>query len=301
MTDEIKTLRAENKMLRRTVESMTASAARKKVPSLTRVKARSRKDDTIRVIIPDSHGSSIDQTAERVFLADLRRLDPDQIVMTGDHVDCGGFLAAHHTLGFIAETTYTYEDDLGWANRFLDGVQAEAPRCREIHYLEGNHEERIERWCIDKCLGKSQDAEMLRRAFAPEFKLNLRERGIRYYRRSQRYGTSLHGTIKLGKCHFTHGTSTAKMAASVMSSQFGANVVFGHTHRADAYIATPVGLGTIGAWNPGCLCKLQPLWQHARPTSWTHGYAVQIVARSGNFLHINVPIAGGVSLLNGLL
>ena len=101
----------------------------------------------------------------------------------------------------------------------------------------------------------------------------------------------------LGKCHFWHGTSTAKHAASVNLGQIAGNVVYGHTHREDHSSGRPVATGDIGAWNPGCLCQLQPLWCHTRPTSWTHGYGVQLVAPSGRFLHINVRIVEGQSLL----
>jgi hypothetical protein len=58
-----------------------------------------------------------------------------------------------------------------------------------------------------------------------------------------------------------------------------------------------VNIGDIRAWNPGCLCQLQPLWCHTRPTDWNHGYGVQSVLPSGEFLHINVPIIEGRSLL----
>jgi hypothetical protein len=70
--------------------------------------------------------------------------------------------------------------------------------------------------------------------------------------------------------------------------QFAGNVVYGHTHRAQSETRRPVARGDIGAWNPGCLCQQQPLWQHTRPTDWTLGYGVQIVDSRGGFLHINV-------------
>jgi hypothetical protein len=54
----------------------------------------------------------------------------------------------------------------------------------------------------------------------------------------------------------------------------------------------------IGAWCPGTLAKLQPLYRHTAPTSWSHGYAVQFINERGNFLHINVPIIQGRSILS---
>ena len=143
---------------------------------------------------------------------------------------------------------------------------------------------------------------MLRRAFAPEYLLKLKERGIKYYRQGETYlGLGIPGAMRLGKCFFWHGVSTAKHAASVNIQQFAGNVVYGHTHREDHCSLRPVSAGDIGAWCPGCLCQLQPLWQHTRPTNWTHGYGVQIVGKNGNFLHINIRIIDGTSLLMPLL
>ena len=40
--------------------------------------------------------------------------------------------------------------------------------------------------------------------------------------------------------------------------------------------------------------------QHTAPSSWSHGSGLQFVAQSGNFMHLNVPIAKGISLLGSL-
>ncbi|MDX2187786.1 MAG: hypothetical protein SFV32_12695 [Opitutaceae bacterium] len=264
-------------------------------------KIRSGPGDFVRVAIPDSHGSKICPKAAAAFLADLKQLDPREIIMGGDHVDCGGFLAQHHTLGYVAETEYSYADDCDAANAFLDQIMENA-RGATIDYLEGNHEARVTKWAVTAALRHGRDAEMLRQAFAPEFKLHLKERGIKYYRLSEKYDDlPVPGAIKKGKCGFWHSTSTAKDAAAVNLRQFGGNVVFFHTHRADSATACPVAIGPIAAWNPGCLCIQQMLWCHGRPTNWTQGYGVQLVARSGAFLHINVPIIDGQSLLMSLL
>lgn len=295
---EIAGLKKENKLL---ADALVAARVKPRFPAIRPAKASKYPGDYVRAIIPDSHGSAISRIAAAAFLADLKRLDPREVVMLGDHVDCGGFLAQHHVLGYVAQTTYSYADDLAAANAFLDQIQTAAPRGK-IHYIEGNHERRVETWCVTQTLRHAKDAEMLRRAFAPEFTLQLAQRGIAYYRQGEHYhGLPVPGAIRLGKCHFWHGTSAAKHAAAVNVAQIGGNVVYGHTHREDATSLRPVATGDIGAWNPGCLCEQQPLWCHTRPTNWTHGYGVQLVARSGRFLHVNVRIVDGASLLIPLL
>jgi UDP-2,3-diacylglucosamine pyrophosphatase LpxH len=304
LQDSNQHLTQENRRLQRHIEQLSGALARanrprKLIPLAPAVRKFGK--EFVRVIIPDSHGSAIDPIAAGIFLADLKTLAPREIVMLGDHVDCGGFLAQHHTLGYVAQTDYCYEDDLAAANHFLDAIQKAAPAA-PVHYIEGNHERRVETWCVTQTLRHAKDCEMLRRAVAPEFLLHLKERGIRYYRQSEYYnGLIVPGAIKLGHCYFWHGVSAAKQAASVNIAQFAGNVVYGHTHRAQSETRRPVARGDIGAWNPGCLCRQQPLWQHTRPTDWTLGYGVQIVDSRGGFLHINVGLVDGRSLLMPLL
>lgn len=261
---------------------------------------RATKSDIVRVLIPDTHGASVNPAALRAVLADIKALAPQEIILLGDHVDCGGFLAQHHTLGYVAQTEYSYEQDLAHAAALLDAVAAAAPAAR-IDYIEGNHERRVETWCVTQTLKHSRDAEMLRKAFAPEFLLHLEDRGIRYYRQGEFYdGLPVPGVIRRGKCYFTHGFTTARHAAAAAQIKSAGNIVFGHTHRAQSDITRRLGVGIVGAWNPGCLCELQPLWQHTNPTEWTHGYAVQHVSPGGAFLHLNVPIINGHSHLTAL-
>lgn len=266
------------------------------LPRPTRTKL---KGAFVRVVVPDTHGCVIDQSALSVFLGDLEYLGDQvrEIVMLGDHLDCGGFLAQHHTLGYVASTTYTFEDDVDACNKLLDSIQSFCPKA-QIHYLEGNHENRIERWCVTQALGQGQDASYLLRLFGVESVLNLEKRGIKHYRQGERYdGVPIPATIQLGKCYFTHGSRTGKHAAASMLQDFGGNVVFGHTHRMDSYTMRTVNEGVIGAWCPGCLCDMQPRWRHTQITGWSHGYGVQFVQPDGTFLHINVPIIDGKSYL----
>ena len=253
-----------------------------------------------RVVVPDSHGCVIDKKAAGAFLRDLEIINPAEVVMLGDHLECGGFLAQHHTLGYVAQTKYTFADDVIAANQFLDQIQSKS--TAHITYLEGNHERRIENWITTQTLKNAKDAEYLKEMFSVETVLHIKKRGIRLIEQGKFYdGLKLPATIKLGNCFFTHGVSTAQHAAAQHVKKFGGNIVYGHTHRADSYIIRQVKTGTIGAYCPGCLCDLQPLWQHTNPTDWSHGYGLQMVKSSGDFLHVNVPIIDGKSLLSPLV
>lgn len=261
----------------------------------------SESGDFCRVIIPDSHGCYIDHDAAAAFLADLEVLSPREIVMLGDHLDCGGFLAQHQTLNFIPEASYTFEQDVAACNQFLDEIQSRAPHAK-IHYILGNHEARISRWCIKQTMNNPDDAAMLYKTFGPEQVLHLDSRDISVYRPWEYYdGLSVPATFKLGHCHFTHGICASQNAAKDTLQKFGGNVVFGHSHRRDSYTINNVSAGILGAWNPGCLCVRQRLWQYPQVSQWSHGYGVQLVRENGDFLHINVPIINGRSYMMPLL
>lgn len=291
---ELARVRNENTTLKKALDRARGA----KLPNLTPRRANTGAEDLVRVVIPDSHGCFIDETAAATFLRDLKNLAPHEIVMLGDHVDAGGFLAQHHVWGYVADGSYTYEQDIQAANHFLDRIQEAAPSAK-IHYIEGNHEQRVERWCMTQALRQSKDAEFLRSVFAPNVLLKLKERGVNYYRRSTMYfNLPIPGTIKLGKCYFSHEGHGGKNSSAHMVRRYGAPIVFGHVHRQQADMIRTVSSGVVGAWSPGCLAKLQPLWLHTNLSDWAHGYGVQFVNKSGLFIHLNIPILkDGVSLL----
>lgn len=259
-----------------------------------------KKGGFVRVIIPDTHGCFVDPAAISAVFSDIEQLCPREIILLGDHLDCGGFLAQHHTLGYVAEADYTFEQDVDAANVMLDRLQSICPRSA-IHYLEGNHEARIEKWCLTSALRNKHDAKMLLDTYGTETQLHLAKRKISFYKQGQFYdGCRIPSTIKLGKCYFTHGSRVGKNATQAMLSDYGACVVFGHVHKIQSASSRTVEGGEIGAWTPGCLCRLQPLWRHTAITDWSHGYGVQLVRPDGDFLHITVPIIDGKSYLINL-
>ncbi len=272
--------------------------------SLPRAPKRASGGSFIRVIIPDTHGFHADGGAVAAFLANLDQLGSGavrEIVMLGDHLDCGGFLAAHHTENYVAQAEGSFEDDVNAANELLDRIQATAPKAA-IDYLEGNHERRIETWCITSALRRPRDAAYLRKCFGADQQLRLADRRIRYFKQGEFYdGLPVPTTIRRGKCFFTHGARSGKHATASTLGDFGGCVVMGHIHKAQGASGATVHSGEIVAYSPGCLCKLQPLWRHTQPTDWNHGFGLQFVDKGGSFMHINVPIGGGVSYLAPLL
>jgi UDP-2,3-diacylglucosamine pyrophosphatase LpxH len=254
-----------------------------------------------RVLIPDSHGAHIDPLARDACLRDIELLRPEEIILLGDHLDCGGVFSSHQR-NYTLEMCEDYASDVAACNDLLAQIQRAAPNA-EIAYLEGNHEWHVERW-VAREFDSYQDAQDLLSVYGPAARLHLRQRGITYYRRSEFYdGLTVPGTIRRGKCYYTHGIAHAKNAADIHLQRFGDNVVFGHIHRSVSVITRSVTSAGYGAWCPGTLARMQPLYRHTEPTAWAHGYAVQFVNTSTQrFAHLQIPIfADGTSGLTALL
>ena len=102
--------------------------------NLPRGKTRSPKGSFLRVAVPDVHGAFIDQAAAATCLRDIAALQPAEVILLGDVVDCTAHLCAHRTTGVVAELAHTYEDDLSAAATFLDRLREAAPKAKiEIH------------------------------------------------------------------------------------------------------------------------------------------------------------------------
>lgn len=300
---KIRHLEAEKRQLQKRLDESLESIDRHKAAGfkLPKAKRGNPRGVFVRLVVPDTHGSRIDKRAAAAMLADMDYLQPAEVILLGDHADVGGFLAQHHVIGYVAQTEYTFEQDVCAANEFLDQLQAKAPKAR-FDYLEGNHERRVEQWCVTSALRNTEDAKFLRRMFGIESVLHLGQRNIAYHAlNSYHDGLPVQGAIRRGKCLFVHGASHATHAAKKHLDLFGCNVVFGHIHRAQSFTATPVHTGTIGAWCPGCLCELQMYYMHGKPSGHSHGYHVQYVQPDGQFFPIQIPIINGKSYLDKLI
>ena len=296
---KLKQLESQVERLQQTLER-TRKAKR---PTLGRAKSRKpgSKSAFVRLIFGDVHGEHMDRDAVRAFLDDAELLQPAEIICDGDLIDCGGFLSQHKTLGVVAELDATYEQDIEAGNFILDELQRRCPNA-SITYIEGNHENRINRWICDQVLRHQKNAEYLRRLMGPRTLLHLDTRGVRYIERHGYYdGLSISGTIKLEPYALAqHGEAfCGKYAAERHIERLGRSVFFGHSHRLKA-VYSENSDGHIVGVNAGCLCQLRPLYALTKTTDWTHGYVVEFVDPKRGFLAMPVPIVDGVSYLGSL-
>lgn len=289
-------VKAKDRAHEKTLEALQKARATPRAPKITPRRKRARlKSDEIEVITGDWHGNQVDPTAFAAFLADLKQIRPHRLFLGGDIINCGGFLAEHHTLGYVAEGEDSYEQDIEAANRLLDQA-AEAAGDPDTHYLEGNHEWRVERWVMTAVRSHHRDREYLRRAHCAEHTLRLADRKITYYRQGHTHpGCNVPGWVHYKKLYYVHKVSNARNAADVAVGKAAANICYFDTHRPDFKPRQLPGSGIVAAWNPGCLCLRQPLFANTRPTEWIHGYLVRFISRTGKFSIVNQLIDGGQS------
>ena len=266
-----------------------------------KVSRKATKGSWVRIAFGDTHGCSLDQTAWSALLGDLEVLKPREIVHMGDVLDCDGWLASHHTTNYVAQTEYSYSDEVIAGNQMFDQLQTVCPKS-EIHVIEGNHDLRVETHCLTMTQKHRADAELLIQSFAPRVVLNLEKRKIAWWSRGECHHDAVAGgTIRLGKCYFTHPQTASKHHAAKMAAAFGSNVVYGHTHRRDYYPGANVRGEEWAAWSPGCMCVKRKYWHHTELFQHTQGYHLQLVQPDDSFLGINVPIIDGQSYLSGLM
>lgn len=187
-------------------------------------------------------------------------------------VDLGDWLDLNYLSSFDKEKLRHLESrrlrgDYDLAHRELDYWQGITPRLIK---LEGNHDERIERW-IDA-------VPALEGVIDYDVEFDFAGRGIAWHR--YRDGQP----IKLGKLNMMHGYYHGKYPVAKTLDVYMGNVVFGDVHRFQTFSrGVPNYADEIQAWSIGCLCGLQPEYAKGRPMGWQNGFAVMYLHDSGNF------------------
>lgn len=228
----------------------------------------------------DVHIPHQNARAVEVFCRAAERIKPDLIVCLGDLLDCGQFSSHPPTYG-VAESDY--QTDLMTANALLDRVQA---TCDRLVMVEGNHENRIDRWAAQTAEGRGAYSIL-----APRIQLSRGRAGFKYVRYGSADSRYPHHVIN-SRIIAVHGWSHARHATKnhLQISQ-GKSVIHGHTHRADSSIIQNIWSPgqVIQARSGGCLCKPIPLYGTGRPVEWVNGFILGYLGRRSDTLY-TIPI-----------
>ena len=218
------------------------------------------------LVLPDLHIPHHDEAALSCVLQAYKLLKPDEVVVLGDWLDCETF--SSHPKSSMAELRAHkfIDDELTPCRKILDQLQAHK---NALVYVEGNHEQRIERFAV--ALGGSLGPDIYN-LVSPARLLGA----------GRNKWTWIPYTSELAHYKITddlwaiHGWSFAKSAARVHQDRaVSVSIVHGHTHRQQSEARRdPANGKVLKAWSPGCLSKLQPLYRQQHPTSWVHGFSL---------------------------
>lgn len=249
---------------------------------------------------PDVHFPYHDEAAVGCMLHVVELLKPEYVVGLGDLLDAGKFSSYPKKTLREAVTRNFKESEIKPANAMLDRIQRYA---KKLVVIEGNHEARIE--AMAARLGK--DAPDLCDLISPEELYDLiSPKALLSAGRSNFTWVPYHDELS----HYAiaknlwaiHGTYFGTHAAYAhLQAYKPLSVIFGHIHRMQSYTTRdPMTRKVIKAWSPGCLSKLQPLYQMNSPTSWAHGISlIYVKDNRQEFTEYNCVIQDGEVVLPG--
>ncbi len=229
------------------------------------------------VWIGDQHIPDHDVKSNAAVFKYLADFKPDRLILGGDLMDmtCLGAMARSQ-LRKVEGLRVQKEFDAG--NKYLDDLQRVLPAKTQVDYIQGNHEERVERWL--------EEHPWLEGVLDIPNALKLEKRKIKWTA-----SWSKTKAIQVGKALFIHGLYHGRNHAETMVKGFGANVFYGHLHDTNSFNNITLGDNTTKVGQSlGCLCNYKAYYLKGRPTNWQQAFGVFFFRDDGFFQHYVVRI-----------
>ncbi len=235
---------------------------------------RPQRSEELTIVAGDAQIPFHDERAMELFLAEVLREQPDNIVLVGDMIDLPSLSRFQQRPEWVGQT----QSAIDTYHMFLAKTRANAPHAK-IFVIHGNHEQRLDNYI------QNNAAEVLglRRANMPQ---ELAVLSIQSLVRYADLGIESidgypNGTLWMHEnLKFVHGTNVAKGGSNAAKylREERETTVYGHTHRMElAYRTFPRKLGsvTIAAASPGCLAKIDGSVPSYRSTYDAQGHLVR--------------------------
>lgn len=233
-------------------------------------------------ILSDIHIPFHNREALYLALTWVKQFEPDCILLNGDIIDC------YQLSNFQKDPDErSFADELKELHNFLDDLKSQFD-CKVI-YKMGNHEERFERFMIDK--GKD-----IRKVEDIDGKEILSWESITH---AKKYGHEIvtnKRIIKAGKLNIVHGHEFGKSIFSPVNPARGfylrakCSVIGGHYHQTSEHIEKDLNDSVSGAWSTGALCDMHPAYMPLN--RWNLGFAC-VEIEDNNFTVHNKKIMNG--------
>ena len=214
-------------------------------------------------MVSDIHFDLHDVPTWRAFRKWHARNRPHRTIIAGDAVD----------LGMMSKYMPSVEDPLhavGQIQCFVGEANALAAEAGSVEFLEGNHDERWDRYIHGVNPAALKDAKGL----------SLHDQCLAHGLDSRvvwnREGKGTQG-IRIGKFMVRHGHQQSgrfgggeHLAASRVKKNNGQSEVFGHHHRAQLFCQTAFGHTTVCISNP-CMTGYH---QYSGDANWQRGFTI---------------------------
>jgi len=242
--------------------------------------------------LPDLHIPYHDEPALGCVLKAHEFLKPKRTVILGDWLDAEAF-KTYDRKSLVEKQAYDFKaDEVDPCNELLDKLQK---NTKLLVYIEGNHEARIEKTAAR---ADNQGFASVYSLVSPKNLLSVGRKNfiwIPYHKKLSHYKI----TPELWAFHgWSHSKHVAETHLNYLMS---VSAIFGHVHRQQCAVRrNKVTDRLVKAWTPGCLSKLQPLWDTQTPTDWVHGFSIIYVKNDlSHWFEYTVTIENGICVLPG--
>jgi predicted phosphodiesterase len=234
---------------------------------------------------PDSHLPFEDKQAYALAYKAVKAFKPDILVLLGDYMDCWS-VSSHDKNPTRA---MFLDDEIEYTKRKLKELKEGLGAERNI-YVFGNHEDRVERYLMQKAPELFNTVQLHKL-------LKLEETGWEH--------VAYKSDIRIGKLYITHDTGVAgKYAHYRALDDYQGNIIIGHTHRLGyAVVGNAKGNPHIGAmlgWL-GDLSKVDYMHRIKAARDWAAGFGLGYMEPNGNVHIVPVPIVAGRCVVEGRL
>jgi hypothetical protein len=221
------------------------------------------------------------------LMADIR---PDGLVINGDFLDL--MEVSRHASASVAQLEgMRISKSFDAGNVQLDKwMKAAGPQCKNNHFIDGNHCDRLRRWMNsgDNAVWLGDEATDIGK------RLKLKERGFVYH---QGYPTA---HVFLGHLLVTHGRFCGQYPANTHMVRYGHSILHGHTHVPQLVYGSALNKQKAG-YSTGHLADVNSVAMSyaPRPNAWSSGFATVIVEPNKTFHVTLVNFADGAFYYGG--
>ena len=233
------------------------------------------------VILPDVHLTTKIPKPYQLTKKFIKDYKPTEIILLGDFMEVSS-LSGYDLSKRRKIEGQRFEKEVALAEHELDIL---SDLCPVVTYLEGNHEDRVERYLDDH-------PELEGMVELPK-RLKLAEKGITWHKTNK--------LVKRGKLYFTHGVYYGKYFAKKTVDEYGCSIVVGHAHRHQiATIYPKMQKYPMMCFALGCLGDTDPEYKKNAPTGHVNQLAiVEIDSRTGLFNLYPITIIRNTFIYNG--